>query len=119
MSRPVTPIAGVLLAALATTAAAQTGTLPPGPAAAAPAPAPAPAGATIPAPAPAPDAAASAAAPALSGIIRDLEGRGYRIGEVDVDETDIEIEARDATGRRVEVRVEPATGAVLSERADN
>lgn len=117
MSRPVTPIAGVLLAALATTAAAQTGTLPPGPAAAAPAPAPAPAGATI--PAPAPDAAASAAAPALSGIIRDLEGRGYRIGEVDVDETDIEIEARDATGRRVEVRVEPATGAVLSERADN
>jgi len=117
MSRPVTPIAGVLLAALATTAAAQTGTLPPGPAAAAPAPAPA--GATIPAPAPAPDDAASAAAPALSGIIRDLEGRGYRIGEVDVDETDIEIEARDATGRRVEVRVEPATGAVLSERADN
>ena len=115
MSRPVTPIAGVLLAALATTAAAQTGTLPPGPAAAAPAPAPA--GATI--PAPAPDDAASAAAPALSGIIRDLEGRGYRIGEVDVDETDIEIEARDATGRRVEVRVEPATGAVLSERADN
>ncbi len=118
MSRPVTPIAGVLLAALATTAAAQTGTLPPGPAAATPAPAPAPAGATIPAP-DAPGAAASAAAPALSGIIRDLEGRGYRIGEVDVDETDIEIEARDATGRRVEVRVEPATGAVLSERADN
>lgn len=118
MSRPVTPIAAALLAALATTAAAQTGTLPPGPAAATPAPAPAPAGATIPAP-DAPGAAASAAAPALSGIIRDLEGRGYRIGEVDVDETDIEIEARDATGRRVEVRIEPTTGAVLSERADN
>lgn len=64
-------------------------------------------------------AAAAQTAPRLSEIIRSLEDRGYVVTDVDVDSTEIEIEARDAQGRKVEIDVDPLTGAVRREKLDD
>lgn len=71
--------------------------------------------------------ACAAAAPAmaqdaprpLSAMIADLESQGYRITDVDVDRDDIEVDAVAADGRAVDLRLDPATGAVVSETADD
>ncbi|MBP1807107.1 PepSY domain-containing protein [Rubellimicrobium aerolatum] len=64
-------------------------------------------------------AIAQEAARPLSALIADLEAQGYRVTGVDVDRADIEIDATAADGRRVELRLDPATGAILSETADD
>ncbi len=63
-------------------------------------------------------AAGAQTAPRLSEIIRGLEDRGYVVTDVDVDIGEIEIEARDGQGRKVEIEIDPATGAVRREKLD-
>lgn len=52
----------------------------------------------------------------LSQVIRGLEDKGYVVTEVDVEVDEIEIEARSPSGQRVELDVDPATGAIRRER---
>lgn len=56
---------------------------------------------------------------ALSEIIKGLEDKGYEITDVDVDHNEIEIEARNASGQKVDIDVDPATGAIRRERLDD
>lgn len=58
-------------------------------------------------------------APKLSQIIADLESRGYVTSEIEVKRDRIEVEARTAAGARVELDIDPATGAIRSERPDD
>ena len=62
---------------------------------------------------------ATSAAPALSTIILDLEDRGYGIADIDVGGRVIEIEAMSPQGLLVDLRVEAATGTVLSEMPED
>lgn len=71
------------------------------------------------APAAAQDVAPASTAPALSAIIAGLEAQGYRITEVDVDRGEIEVDALAPDGRRKDLLLDPATGAVLSETIDH
>ena len=66
-----------------------------------------------------PVAAQDTATPALSTIIADIEASGYRITDVDVDIASIEVDAVTQDNRRVELRIDPATGKILSETADD
>ena len=63
--------------------------------------------------------AAAQAAPKLSEIVGGLESRGYVLQELEVKSDRIKIEARTAAGARVELDVDPATGAIRSERPDD
>lgn len=62
---------------------------------------------------------AAQAAPKLSEIVAGLEQSGYLLRELEVKTDRIEVEATTAAGARVELDVDPATGAVRSERPDN
>ena len=97
MLRPATLIVPVLLTALATAAMAQTDA----------------------AQTPPTEAAPAQAAPPLSEIILSFEERGYRLTDIDVDTDVIEVEGLDPNGARIEARVDPATGEVLSETPDD
>jgi hypothetical protein len=55
----------------------------------------------------------------LSAMIADLEAQGYRITDVDVDPDAIEVDAVAADGRPMDLRLDPATGAVRSETLDD
>ncbi|GMG81307.1 hypothetical protein LNKW23_05200 [Paralimibaculum aggregatum] len=66
-----------------------------------------------------PAAAQDGAKPALSTVIAGLEADGYRVTEVDVDRDAIEVEAVTPDSRRVELRIDPATGKILSETPDD
>lgn len=55
----------------------------------------------------------------LSAIIAGLETQGYRVTDVDVDRDSIEVDAITSDGRRVELRVDSGTGAILSETPDD
>lgn len=65
-----------------------------------------------------PTLAQDAARP-LSAIIADLEAQGYRISDIDVDRASIDVDAVAADGRRVDLRIDPATGAILGETRDD
>ena len=97
MLRPTSLLATVVLTALATAAMAQPDATQ----------------------APPTEAAPAQAAPPLSEIIRSFEERGYRLTDIDVDADRIEVEGLDPNGARIEARVDPATGEVLSESADD
>lgn len=56
--------------------------------------------------------------PNLSGIVAAIEARGYVVRELEVERDRIEISARTPTGARVEIEIDPATGAIRSERPD-
>lgn len=60
---------------------------------------------------------AAAAAPRLSALVAGVEDRGLTIREVDRDDGVWEIEAQTQGGARIEIDLDAATGAVLSERA--
>lgn len=65
---------------------------------------------------------AAAPAPAqmpLAATVSGIEARGYRILELDRDGARIEIEARRADGRRVDLLVDPATAAILRETPED
>ena len=62
---------------------------------------------------------APATAPPLSAIIQTFEERGYQLTDIDVDADHIEIEGLDPNGTRIEARVDPATGEVLSESPED
>lgn len=64
-------------------------------------------------------APAAQAAPPLSEIIQGFEERGYRLTDIDIDSDVIEIEGLDPDGVRIEARVDPATGEVLSESPED
>lgn len=64
-------------------------------------------------------ALAQDAARPLSAIIADLEAQGYRIGDIDVDRASIDVDAVAADGRRVDLRVDSATGEILGETRDD
>lgn len=96
MFRPLPLIASAVLAALATAATAQTDT------------------ATAPT-----EAVPAQAAPPLSEIIRSFEERGYQLTDIDVDRDVIEVEGLDPNGDRIEARLDPATGEVLSETPED
>lgn len=64
-------------------------------------------------------ALAQEAARPLSAIIADLEAQGYRIGDIDVDRASIDVDAVTADGRRVDLRVDSGTGAIISETRDD
>lgn len=55
----------------------------------------------------------------LSAMIADLEAQGFRVTDVDVDRDAVEVDAVAADGRPVDLRLDPATGRVLSETADD
>ena len=59
------------------------------------------------------------AMPKLSEIVADLETRGYVLSEIEVKRDRIEVEARTAAGAKVELDIDPATGAIRSERPDD
>ena len=61
----------------------------------------------------------AATGPALSEIIRGFEDQGYGITDIDVGGRVIEIEAQSPQGLLVDIRVEAATGATLSEMPDD
>lgn len=67
---------------------------------------------------PAPSAPASGAPP-LSQIILGFEERGYRLSDIDVDADVIEVEGLGPSGARIEARVDPATGEILSESPED
>ncbi|WP_176556249.1 PepSY domain-containing protein [Rubellimicrobium rubrum] len=58
-------------------------------------------------------------APALSTIIGDLEERGYDVADIDVGGRVIEVEAMSPQGLLVDLRIEAATGTVLSEMPED
>lgn len=64
-------------------------------------------------------AVAQDAPPTLSAMIATLEGDGYRVTDVDVDSDRIEVEAVAQDGRAVEMRLDPQSGEVLGETADD
>lgn len=64
-------------------------------------------------------ALAQDAARPLSAIIAELEAQGYRIGDIDVDRASIDVDAVTADGRRVDLRIDSATGAIISETRDD
>ncbi len=55
----------------------------------------------------------------LSAIITGLEAQGYSISDIDVDRASIDVDAVTADGRRVDLRVDSATGQILSETRDD
>lgn len=55
----------------------------------------------------------------LSAIVADLEAQGYRISDIDVDRASIDVDAVAADGRRVDLRVDSTTGAILAETRDD
>lgn len=55
----------------------------------------------------------------LAATVAGIEARGYRILELDRDGARIEIEARRADGRRVDLLVDPATAAILRETPED
>ena len=61
---------------------------------------------------------AQTAAPPLSAILAKLESQGYVVSEIDVDPSVIEVEAVAADGRRMELLLDPATGAVTHQTPD-
>ncbi len=68
---------------------------------------------------PAPAAGPAPAQMPLAATVAGIEARGYRILELDRDGTRIEIEARRADGRRVDLLVDPATAAILRETPED
>lgn len=56
--------------------------------------------------------------PRLSEIIATLEDKGYGVTEVDVDRDKIEVEARRSDGVRVDLDINPVTGAVIREEVE-
>ena len=56
--------------------------------------------------------------PVLSTMIAGLEAQGYRVTDVDVDQGSIEVDALSGDGLPVELLLDPATGAILSETPD-
>jgi uncharacterized membrane protein YkoI len=64
--------------------------------------------------------AAGGAAKPTSEIIRMLEANGYtQIAEVDRDDGCYEVQAHDANGQSVELRVHPGTGEILKTESDD
>lgn len=57
--------------------------------------------------------------PKLSDVVAGIEAKGYVIRELEVERGRIEISARTAAGARVELDVDPATGAIRSERPND
>lgn len=64
-------------------------------------------------------ALAQDAARPLSAIIAELEAQGYRISDIDVDRTSLDVDAVTADGRRMELRIDSGTGAIISETPDD
>ncbi|MTE01047.1 hypothetical protein GIY56_12150 [Paracoccus sp. YIM 132242] len=64
-------------------------------------------------------ALAQDAARPLSAIIADLEAQGYRIADIDVDRASIDVDATAPDGRRVDLRVDSGSGAILAETRDD
>lgn len=58
------------------------------------------------------------AAPRLSVVIAALEDQGYVITDIEVEHDKIEVEARSADGRRWDIDIDPANGAVIQTRED-
>lgn len=61
---------------------------------------------------------AALAAPLVPSLTQ-IENKGYEILEVERKGTRIEVEAITADGRHVELLIDPATQAILSERQDD
>jgi hypothetical protein len=63
---------------------------------------------------------ADAATKPTSEIIRMVEANGYsQIEDVERDDGCYEVEARDAKGQQVELRVHPSTGEILKTESDD
>lgn len=58
-------------------------------------------------------------APSLSSMIGAVETKGYTVTGVDVDRNTIEVDATAADGRRMELDLDPATGAITREQPDD
>jgi hypothetical protein len=83
---------------------------------------PAPATPASPAPAastPAPSSAAGKASMGLSEIESLLQRQGIRVHELEVRDSVVEAEGRDANNRKVEVIVDRRSGEILSRRFDD
>jgi hypothetical protein len=53
-----------------------------------------------------------------SQVIQKLEGKGFKVREIEADDGVYEFEATDASGARIEGHAHPATGEVLNTRPD-
>lgn len=51
-------------------------------------------------------------------IARLLAGQGYQVGDIDFDDGRYEVEARDASGAKVELEVDAVTGRILKVERD-
>lgn len=66
-----------------------------------------------------PAAAQDDTVPALSNIVANLGSDGYRVTDVDVDADVIEVEAGASDARRVDLRLDPASGEILEETSED
>jgi len=54
-----------------------------------------------------------------SAAVQKLEAKGFKVQEIEADDGYYEFEGTDSSGARVEGRVHPGTGEILSVRPDN
>lgn len=57
--------------------------------------------------------------PTISAAVAAIEEQGYRIHDIDVERTELEVEATAPDGSEVEMIVEIATGTILSQQPDD